>query len=522
MFSHSALSVLPPIVAIGLAIWTKQVYLSLFAGIWLAWTIMSGWNPIIGLVESVDSLVNVFADAENTMIIMLSVMIGALLTFTQYSGGMDGFVRWVVDRGLVRTRRAAGFLAWALGFFIFVESVIGVLISGTVTRPLFDKLRISREKLSYILDSTCAPKATLVPLNSWGAYIIGLLVTQDVASPVGLLVASIPFNFYAILAILGALVAAVSGRDFGPMAVAEKRVRDEGKVLRDGAEPLVAAEALTVPVKAGVTPRPLNLLVPIGAVLVSLPLLLLVTGDGNVMEGSGSVSAFWAVIIGLLVGGVLYRAQGIMTASETTEMFMKGVGGLIPVGVLLVLAFGIGHACRELGTGPYVAQAARTGLFPGMVPAVLFVISGVIAFATGTSYGTCAIMVPIAIPMTALLDLNAGLIVGAVLGGGLFGDHSSPISDSTIVASMAAGTDHIDHVHAAAVRAGRGRRGVRAVPGFRVHVVIGVTLRSSRLAEAGALRTLGSKAHSLLRVAPSSLSYVARRLQPSGSIAAVL
>ena len=446
MFSTSILSILPPLLAIGLAIWTKQVYLSLFAGIWLAWTIMNGWNPMLGMVDSVDSIVNVFADGENTMIIMLSVMIGALLTFTQYSGGMDGFVRWMVDRGLVRTRRSAGLLAWSLGFFIFVESVIGVLVSGTVTRPLFDKLRISREKLAYILDSTCAPKATLVPLNSWGAYIIGLLVTQDVGSPVGLLVASLPLNFYAILAILAALLVAVSDRDFGPMAVAERRVREEGKLLRDGAEPLVAAEALAVPVKAGVTPRPLNLLIPIGAVLVSLPILLLVTGDGNVMAGSGSVSAFWAVIIGLLVGGLLYRVQGIMTVNEITEMFMKGVGGLIPVGVLLVLAFGIGHACRELGTGAYVAQAARAGLLPGMVPAVLFVISGIIAFSTGTSYGTWAIMIPIAIPMTALLDLHAGLMVAAVLGGGLFGDHCSPISDSTIVASMAAGTDHIDHV----------------------------------------------------------------------------
>ena len=446
MSEYGALSLLPPLLAIGLAIWTKQVYLALMTGIWLGWTIVNDWNPLTGLIYSVEALADLFQDGERTRIIMVSIMIGALLTFVQYSGGMKGFIDWVSRRGLVTTRRSAGVLAWGLGFFIFVESVIGVLVSGTITRPLFDKLKVSREKLAYVLDSTCAPKAILLPLNTWGAYVIGLLIAQDVENPVAVLIGSVPLNVYSILAVALALGVVLTDWNIGPMKTAETRVREEGKLLRDGAEPLVAADALTIAPKEGAPTRMLNMVIPVGAVIIALPALLFVTGDGNLMQGSGTVSAFWAVIIGLLTGGIAYRVQGILTLNEIVDMFMKGVGALIPVGVLLVLAFAIGDVCRDLGTGVYVAQVAEQGFPPVLIPATLFLLAGFIAFSTGTSFGTWAIMIPIAVPMALALDLNLTLLVAAVLGGGIFGDHCSPISDSTIVSTMAACTDHIDHV----------------------------------------------------------------------------
>jgi len=446
MTDFGIVSVLPPLLAIGLAIRTKQVYLSLLTGIWLGWTILSGWNPLTGIIQAVHALVDTFADVERTRIILVSIMIGALLSLTQYSGGMAGFVTWLERKGLVQTRRAAGVLAWGLCFFIFVESVIGVLISGTVTRPLFDRLKISREKLSYILDSTCAPKATIVPLNTWGAYIIGLLLAENVASPMRAMVSSIPFNFYCILAIVFALFFALSDRTFGPMKEAERRVREEGKFLRDGAEPLIASEALSIPPKEGAPINLLNLVLPVATVLATLPVVLWITGDGNIMDGSGTLAPFWALIAGLAVCGISYRLQGIMNSTEVVDMFMKGVGSLVPMAVLLILAFGIGDVSRELGTGVFVAQATQANLPMAVVPAALFLVAGIISFSTGTSYGTWAIMIPIAIPTIALMDLNPSLIIAAVLGGGIFGDHCSPISDSTIISSMGAGTDHIDHV----------------------------------------------------------------------------
>jgi tetracycline resistance efflux pump len=446
MDTYGWISILPPLLAIFLAIKTKHVYISLVLGIWLGWTIIHGWNPLAGIIQTINVLVAVFQDADNTRVVLFSAMIGAIITFTQYSGGMKGFVNWVVGKGLVRSHQSAGLLAWFLGFVIFIESSICVLVSGAVCRPIFDKLKISREKLSYILDSTSAPKCILIPLNAWGAFVIGLLATQKMQNPVRILVSSMPFNFYAITALLLVLFVVITRKDIGPMRKAEKRVKEENKLLRDGAEPLIADDVVMMEQKPGVTPRAINMLVPVVTMVTAMPVVLIITGGGNLMNGSGSLSVLWAVILGLMAGAIAYRAQGIMRTKEITEIFMKGVGGLVPLASLMVLAFAIGDTCDALGTGPFVAQAAKTTLNPGIIPAVLFLISCFIAFSTGTSWGTFAIMIPIAVPIIRIINLHPGLIIAAVLGGGVFGDHCSPISDTTIISSMASATDHIDHV----------------------------------------------------------------------------
>lgn len=440
------LSVLPPLLAIFLAIKTKHVYISLTLGIWLGWTIINAWNPLTGLIQTVDVLISVFKDADNTRVILFSAMIGAIITFTQYSGGMKGFVNWIVGKGLVKTRKSAGLLAWFLGFVIFIESSICVLVSGAVSRPIFDKLKISREKLSYILDSTSAPKCILIPLNAWGAFVLGLLASQGMTNPVGVFISSIPFNFYAIIALALVLTVVLTEKDIGPMKKAEKRVREENKLLRDGAAPLISDEVVMMKEKQGVPPRALNMVLPVVTMVVMMPVVLFITGKGNLMEGSGSLSVLWAVITGIAVGAVAYRAQGIMRTKEITDIFMKGVSGLMPLASLMILAFAIGDTCDSLGTGPFVAQAAKSSLNSGIIPAVIFILSCFIAFSTGTSWGTWAIMIPIAVPMIDIIGLHPGLIIAAVLGGGVFGDHCSPISDTTIISSMASATDHIDHV----------------------------------------------------------------------------
>jgi len=446
MESYGFLSLLPPLPALGMAIRTKQVYPSLALGIWLGWTIQSGWNPLIGLIASVNAIVGVFGDRDRTLTILLTALIGALIAFTQYSGGMKGFMDRVSAAGLAHDRRSASVLAWVIGFVIFVEANIGIFVSGPVSRPIFDRLRVSREKLAYILDSTAAAKATVIPINSWGAYIIGLLAAQGMDTPLRSMLSSIPFNLYAILAILTALGVALTGADFGPMREAERRVREEGKFLRDGAEPLVANEVLMLEAKAGAPARAVNMLLPIGTLVVAVLVGLYLTGGGNIMDGDGATSVFWALGVALTVGALSYRVQGILTVGEITEMFMKGVGGLIPIAVLLMLAFVIGDVCLAMGTGEYVAGAVQGGLPRFLIPAALFIVAGVTSFSTGTSWGTWAIMIPIAVPMIGIIGLHPSLVVASVLGGGIFGDHCSPISDSTIMASMAAGTDHIDHV----------------------------------------------------------------------------
>jgi len=446
MESYGILSVLPPLLALGMAIKTKQVYVSLLLGILLGWTIMSGWNPLTGLIVSVNEIVGVFGDRDRTLTILLTALIGALIAFMQFSGGMEGFIERVSAGGFVNDRRSASVLAWLIGFVIFVEANVGVFVSGPVSRPIFDRLRISREKLAYILDSTAAAKATVIPLNSWGAYIIGLLAAQGIDLPLRAMLASIPLNVYALLAILAALLVAITDKNVGPMKEAERRVSEEGKLLRDGAEPLVSSDVLMLESKSGVPKRTINMLIPIVTLVVAVLIGLFVTGGGNPMNGDGTASVFWALGIGLALAGIAYRVQGIMTFTEITDVFMKGIGGMIPIVILLLFAFVIGDTCRAIGTGDYVARAVEGGLPAAVIPAALFIVSAITSFSTGTSWGTWAIMMPIAIPMIDIIGLHTSLVIAAVLGGGIFGDHCSPISDSTIMSSMSAGTDHIDHV----------------------------------------------------------------------------
>ncbi|MEA2005847.1 MAG: Na+/H+ antiporter NhaC family protein [Acidobacteriota bacterium] len=446
MDTYGWLSILPPLFAIFLAIKTKHVYISLALGIWVGWFIICGWNPLSGLIHTLNALLAVFKDEDNTRVILFSALIGAVITFTQYSGGMKGFVSWVAQKGFIRSQKSAELLAWFLGFVIFIESSICVLVSGAVSRPIFDRMKISREKLSYILDSTSAPKCILLPLNAWGAFVIGLLASQGINNPVRIFISSIPLNFYAIFAIMIVLTVIFTGKDIGPMKDAERRVRIENKILRDGAEPLISDEVVMMEEKPGVPLRPWNMILPVATMVIMMPVVLFITGKGNIMEGSGSLSVLWAVVSALMVGAVSYRLQGIMKTKEITDIFMKGVGGLVPLACLMILAFAIGNTCEALGTGPFVAQAAKATMNPHLIPAILFCLSCIIAFSTGTSWGTFAIMIPIAVPMIQIIGLHPGLVIAAVLGGGVFGDHCSPISDTTIISSMAAATDHIDHV----------------------------------------------------------------------------
>ncbi len=445
MQDYGWLSVLPPVLTIVLAIRTKQVYVSLLFGIWLGWTIMSSWNPLAGLAHTVEEIVKVFASASNTRAILFTLLMGAVIALTQYSGGVSGFVNWVTGRGLVKSRKSAGLLAWILGLVIFIESNICILVSGTVSRPLFDRLKVSREKLAYILDSTSAPKCMLLPLNAWGAYVIGLLAAQGLSNPTGTLIAATGFNFYAMTALILVAVLVFTDRDYGPMRAAEKRAL-QGQVLNEGATPMVSSEGASIEPKAGVPPRAFNMVLPIVTMVVMVPTGLLIDGRGDFMAGSGSRAVLWAVLTSLVVSSISYRAQGLLRLKEITDLTLRGMAPLLPVASLLMLAFAIGETSTQLGTGPFVAQVAQATLPPELVPAILFLLTCFIAFSTGTSWGTFGIMIPIAVPMVELMGLNMGLTVAAVLGGGVFGDHCSPISDTSIISSMASATDHIDHV----------------------------------------------------------------------------
>lgn len=438
-------SLLPPIIAIVLAIWTRQVYLSLAAGVWLGWTILSDWNPFAGLAVGIDQTVAVLGDEGNAKVILFTLVIGALIATVEASGGVKGFVAWLNQRELVNNGRRAQLLAYLVGIVIFIESNITVLVAGAIGRPLFDRFRVSREKLAYIIDSTSASVCILIPLNAWGAYILAILAELGVENPLGVFVASIPLNFYALTAVVLAGIVIMTGMDLGPMRSAERRTRS-GQLLNENAAPMVDPEVISPEPETDIPPRARNMILPIFAMVAMMPIALFITGGGDMREGSGATSVLWAVSIGLTVAWILLLAQRAFTVDRLMSVALKGAGGLIPMALVLLLALALGAVANELGTGVYIAQVTAGVLPPVVFLPLIFLVAAGIAFSTGTSWGTFAIMLPIAVPAAAVMGLPLAPFVAASLAGGIFGDHSSPISDTTIIASMASATDHIDHV----------------------------------------------------------------------------
>jgi Na+/H+ antiporter NhaC len=422
----------------------------------MGWWVVEGWNPISATGATVGSIWAVFQDAGNARILLYSLLVGSVLTLVSATGGVDGFVARIAERRWVTNRRQAQIVPFLLGILITVESSITALVAGTVGRPLTDKYRVSREKLAYICDSTSAPVCILVPFNGWGALVIGLLAVQEVDKPVAVLLSSIRWNAYPMLAIILVLVTILAGWEIGPMRAAERRAKEKGKLLADGAQPMVAEEVLSVAPDPAIKPRAVYLVLPVATMVGAIITGILVTGrlgtspDAGLWEkiqaSSGSTAVLWAVLASLAVLAVIALGPCRMPGKVFIDYVFKGMGGMIPVVTLLVLAFALGGVVRELGTGAYVAGIISGAGSAKIAVAGSFALASFMAFATGTSWGTFALMVPIAVPLAVAQDGSLPLYLAAVLGGGVFGDHCSPISDTTIISSMASASDHMDHV----------------------------------------------------------------------------
>jgi len=445
MTDPSWYSVLPPIIAIILAIWTKQVILSLFAGIWMGFTLLNGFNPITGVTAGLDGIINVFSDPGDTRVLIFTLIIGSLIATIEHTGGVRGFVHFLETRRWVHNGVRAQILAWATGLFIFIESNITLLVAGSVSRPLFDRYKVSREKLAYLIDATSAPVCVMIPLNAWGAVIVGLIGSTGIENPLEMFIASIPYNFYAIAAIILSAVVIWKNINIGPMKKAEERTQ-RGELLWPDATPMVDISEELIEDDPDNIPSAALMLLPILAMILMMPIGLYITGDGNIIEGSGSVSVLWSVIFALVVAWIMNFTHGEHSINELMKLFMKGAGGLLPIATILLFALALGDVARELGTGIYVANLVGETIPEPLLAPLIFLVSAFIAFSVGSSWGTFAIMIPIAIPVATTLGLPVPLLLGAAISGAIFGDHASPISDTTVVASMASATDHIDHV----------------------------------------------------------------------------
>ena len=440
------LSVIPPIFAILLAIKTRQVFLSLFLGIVVGWIIISHGNILIGIELSIQSIIAVFKDAGNTKVIIFCALVGALISLTQANGGVQGFVDLIQKKNIVTSRKRATVFSFFVGCIVFIESSISCLVTGTIFHPIYERFKISREKLAYICDTTSSPICILIPLNAWGAYVVSLLDKEKLSNTVPLFLSTIPLNFYAILSVLFAGFISFSFKDFSAMKKAEKRSFETGKTIAESGVPMISEDVASLKPKKGIQHKALNMIIPVLVMIIMMPVSLIITGNGNLTSGSGTTSVLWSVLSAITVAGLISVIQKILSLREVMDYTLKGISGLVPLAILMVFAFSIGDTCRTLGTGEYVASLSRDFLNPSLIAPILFITSAFISFSTGTSWGTFAIMIPIAVPTALNASSPLALSIAAVLSGSVFGDHCSPISDTTIVSSMASACDHIDHV----------------------------------------------------------------------------
>lgn len=473
------LSILPPLIAIGLALIFKDVLLSLSLGIFCGAMILYEWKPVTAFARTVDHFVaRSVADFDHARIIVFTTLLGGMVGLISRSGGAHG----IVDRlGRYATSAKRGQVAtWLLGVLIFFDDYSNTLIVGSTMRPITDGLKISREKLAYIVDSTAAPVASVFPISSWIGFEVGLIAAAFAAldlpyNAYNAFLASIPFRFYPIFALVLGFTIAFTGRDWGPMLKAERRAATTGKLIADGAVPLASFDAQQVEPPAGAPRRALNAMLPILAVMIVTVLGMYVSGSagldpanyasGNewLREVFGAADSYsslmWGSAAGLVLAALLALLQRILTLRQSMEAVVQGFKSMLLALVVLVLAWSIGSVCGELHTADYVVTLTAAVLSPVWLPVLVFLISAAVAFATGTSWGTLSILMPLVIPIAHGLSIGAGSAVGSdpywavmigtissVLAGSVWGDHCSPISDTTILSSTASGSDHIAHV----------------------------------------------------------------------------
>ncbi|WP_269050557.1 Na+/H+ antiporter NhaC family protein [Sporosarcina sp. G11-34] len=442
-------SLIPPIVAVILAILTKNVIISLFSGVYIGVLILVGGHPIEATMETIGNyLFPQVADSYNAAVLVLLFFIGGFVGLMEKSGGGAALASKATK--YINTRAKAQLSAWFGGIIIFFSDLGTPLIVGPVFDRIFDKAKISREKLAWIIDSTSSPVAVLVPFIGWGVYIMGLIrqefdLLNITTSEFSTLVSVIPFQFYAILAVLMVPLVAITKLDFGPMAKAERRIQTTGELYWPDSKPLRRAEKEAEYTTGS---RAILIWLPLLVLFITLFGLLISFGfpfepvPGSDFRVSLSTAYLFAAIT-IIILMLFYKVKKF---GEIFDIYTAGMQKMVYVSVTLVLAWALGKVINEMGTAMFLVEAMKGNVPAFIIPAILFAVGAGMAIASGTSWGTFAIMIPIAIPMAVALDAHLLVCIGAVLSGGIFGDHCSPISDTTILSSTGAGADHIDHV----------------------------------------------------------------------------
>jgi len=453
-------SLIPAIIMLVLVLLTRKVLLSLGIGIVVGALFIHNFNMLDSMKEIWNVFYGIFVSdgSLNTgeiQLIGFLLLLGIMTAFLQASGGSKAFGDWMISK--IKTRRGAHLMAPIFGIIIFIDDYFNALAVGQIARPITDRYNTSRAKLAYFIDSTSAPVTVISPVSSWGAYLIGVvgaLVTMIDLQPLEAFVKMIPYNFYALAAILLVFIVAFFNINIGPMKKHEARAVETGEVIpKDKTVPGDLSNSFE-PSKNG---RVYHLVIPIIVLLLTTVGLMLITGANvsgdvvtllSIFENTNvNFSLFYGGVAAVIVALILYVAQNNHHV-KTSLVLVEGIKAMLPAIYILLLAWMIGSIISTLQTGEYLAQVVENAnISSALLPVIFFVISGFMALATGTSWGTFGIMLPIAANVMSIADPS--LIIpslAAVLAGAVFGDHVSPISDTTVLSSTGAGANHIDHV----------------------------------------------------------------------------
>lgn len=475
-------TIIPPLVAIVLAFITKNVVVSLFIGA-LAGCFMiqvvdqNAFNALIqAFLDFIQRVLNSLADPWNAGIILQVLAIGGVINLVAKMGGARAIAEALAKRA--KTPRSAQLVTWFLGLLVFFDDYANSLIVGPIMKPVADKLKVSRERLAFIIDATAAPIAGLAIISTWIGLEVGLI--NDSFTQIGVKVDSfgvflqtIPYRFYNILILAFVVITSVMLRDFGPMRKAEVRARKGIKDKKLELESISTEDEMKV--KEGVKLSIWNAIIPIGALIISALISFYYSGYTSIIGGTdvalrevvtnapfsftaireafsaadASTALFQSVVFASIIAIAMGVCKKIFTVSEAVEVWVDGMKGLIITGVILLLAWSLSSVIKDLGTAKYLVTLLSGSIPSFLLPSIIFILGAVISFATGTAYGTMGILMPLAIPLAHSISPDMSYIVlstSAVLTGAIFGDHCSPISDTTILSSMGAGCDHIEHV----------------------------------------------------------------------------
>lgn len=485
MNSFGLLGIIPPLLAIILAFVTKDVIVSLFLGIFSGTLIVAGGNPILAIIKLTDALAASLADSWNIRIFLFCALLGGVVGMLSKTGAAFSFGNWASSK--IKTPRGSQLMTFVFGLIVFIDDYFNSLTVGTIMRPISDSTKVSRAKLAYILDSTAAPVCIIAPISSWVVTVMSIVKGSEGFDALGMnpfefFIRSIPYNLYALGTLLFVLLVIITKRDFGPMKKSET-LSKSGKLFSENTYGPVAGE---IEKNENTNAKPIDMLFPIivliATALISFPAVTWMNAiDGNAVknftaavqkiplgdafkETDASVALFYAIIITIVATYIYYIARRLLSLGGAGEALRDGIKSMIPALIILSMAWTIGTVIKAspedggLGLGTYLSEIVVRGNFPlTLIPVIVFVLSALISFATGTSWGTFGIMIPLLMPIATGLSaangfshdalVNVSMIcIAAVVGGAVFGDHASPISDTTILSSTGASCPHLEHV----------------------------------------------------------------------------